>query len=93
MDYTDIGGFECTNSLIELFSRAVFEAKKIRKKVFASLKDFFHFYNLDTVSHTHYRPTYNSQKGTIDVKTSRVTMEDFDEAFMKKLNKNVNLDE
>jgi hypothetical protein len=92
VDYTDIGGFECNNSLIELFSRAVFEAKSVRKKVFASLKDFFHFYNLDEVSHTHYRPTFNGQKGTIEVKTSNETMNEVDQAYMRtRLNFDITL--
>jgi len=72
----------------------VFEVKKLRKKVFASLKDFFHFYNLDTVSHTHYRPTLHRHcgKGTIDVKVGSETMEELDRAFMTKMARNHNFE-
>lgn len=42
----DIGGFDCTNSLIRDFSRLVFEAKKITKLAFENIKDLLHFYKL-----------------------------------------------
>lgn len=44
--FSDIGGFECSNSLIENFSRFVFEANVIHKKSFESLADFFTYYKL-----------------------------------------------
>ena len=45
--HEDIGGMECSNSLIFNFSRLVFEAKTLRKKTFVALDDFFVHYGLD----------------------------------------------
>ena len=47
LDHEDIGGMECTNSLIHNFSRLVFEAKTLRKKSFVTLEDFFMHYGLE----------------------------------------------
>jgi len=55
--HQDVGGFECGNSLIEHYSRAVFEAKVIHKKAFESVKDFFFYYGMDTETEKHYRPS------------------------------------
>ena len=48
VSHEEIGGMECSNSLIVNFSRLVFEAKILRKKAFATLEDFFLYYELDT---------------------------------------------
>ena len=42
----DVGGFECTNSLIKDFSRLVFEAKSLTKICFNNIEDFFTYYEL-----------------------------------------------
>ena len=47
LDHDDIGGMECSNSLIHGFSRLVFEAKTLRKKAFVTLEDFFVHYKLE----------------------------------------------
>ena len=47
VDQPDIGGMECTNSLLHGFSRLVFEAKTLRKKAFKTLEDFFAHYELE----------------------------------------------
>lgn len=52
--FSDIGGFECSNSLIENFSRFVFEANVVHKKSFESLADFFTYYKLPTYTKKHY---------------------------------------
>ena len=61
LDHDDIGGMECSNSLIHKFSRLVFEARKLRKKAFISLEDFFAYYELDEQPNPklHYVPTFN----------------------------------
>ena len=47
LNHEDIGGMECSNSLIYNFSRLVFEAKTLRKKSFVTLEDFFMHYGLE----------------------------------------------
>ena len=61
LSHDDIGGMECSNSLIHKFSRLVFEARKLRKKAFISLEDFFAYYELDEQPNPklHYVPTFN----------------------------------
>jgi len=44
----DIGGFECSNSLIKTYSRMSFEARNLRKVTFESLFDLFSYYELAT---------------------------------------------
>jgi hypothetical protein len=46
LNYDDIEGMECSNSLIKDFSRFVFEANKLKKIAFASLDTFFNHYKL-----------------------------------------------
>ena len=41
LNLDEIGGFECTNSLIKDFSRLVFEANNLTKLCFSSVEDFF----------------------------------------------------
>ena len=36
-------------------------------------------------ANTHYRPTFNGQKGTIEVKTSKNTIEELDKSVMEKI--------
>ena len=57
----NIGGMECTNSLIHRFSRLVFEAKTLRKKAFVTLEDFFIHYELEMSPDPtlHYVPRLN----------------------------------
>jgi len=47
LSHDEIGGMECTNSLIPNASRLVFEAKTLRKKAFVTLEDFFVHYELE----------------------------------------------
>ena len=68
--HKDVGGFECGNSLIQHYSRAVFEANIVRKKAFESLKDFFFYYDIETETEKHYRPSLDLQAGKIAVKTA-----------------------
>jgi hypothetical protein len=42
----DIEGFDCSNSLIYEFSRVAFEANRLTKLSFETLKDFFQHYDL-----------------------------------------------
>ena len=44
LNIEDIGGFECSNSLIKDFSRMVFEAKTIKKLTFDSLTQLYAYY-------------------------------------------------
>lgn len=78
--HADIGGMECTNSLIHNFSRLVFEAKTLRKKAFVTLEDFFTHYGLDQRPNPslHYVPTLNRQENKIEVRTCWQTMQQLD---------------
>ena len=75
--HTDIGGMECTNSLIHKFSRLVFEAKILRKKAFVTVEDFFLHYELEQSPHDklHYVPSLNREESKIEVRTSWQTMQ------------------
>ena len=77
VNHADIGGMECSNSLIHQFSRLVFEAKTLRKKAFVTLEDFFIHYNLETRpdQKLHYVPTLNHQDNKIEVRTCWQTMQ------------------
>ena len=46
LNLDEIGGFECTNSLIKDFSRLVFEADNLTKLCFSSVEEFFVHYDL-----------------------------------------------
>ena len=76
VDHNDIGGMECTNSLIHQFSRLVFEAKSLRKKAFTTLEDFFTHYELEQRPdpNLHYVPTLNRTESKIEVRTAWQTM-------------------
>eukprot|EP00352_Strombidinopsis_acuminata_P002607 CAMPEP_0176399920 /NCGR_PEP_ID=MMETSP0126-20121128/47145_1 /TAXON_ID=141414 ORGANISM="Strombidinopsis acuminatum, Strain SPMC142" /NCGR_SAMPLE_ID=MMETSP0126 /ASSEMBLY_ACC=CAM_ASM_000229 /LENGTH=144 /DNA_ID=CAMNT_0017775789 /DNA_START=107 /DNA_END=541 /DNA_ORIENTATION=- len=69
LDIADIGGMECTNSLIEHFSRFVFEANTLLKKSFSTVKSFFKYYNLPTKSLSHYQPSISANGNQIEVRT------------------------
>jgi len=68
----DIGGMECTNSLIHQFSRLVFEAKTLQKKAFVTLEDFFAHYELEQQPDPklHYVPSLNRAESKIEVRTA-----------------------
>ena len=76
VDLNNIGGMECTNSLIHQFSRLVFEAKTLRKKAFTTLEDFFTHYELEQRPdpNLHYVPTLNRTESKIEVRTAWQTM-------------------
>ena len=76
--FGDIGGFEYSNSLIENFSRFVFEANVVHKKSFESLTDFFTYYGLAHETTRHYQPTLCLQEGRIRVKTAWNTLAEID---------------
>jgi len=78
VDFDQIGGIECSNSLIENFSRLVLEAKTLRKKAFKSLDDFFAHYELPTSSKKHYWPSLNKKDGKIEVRTASKTLNTLD---------------
>ena len=80
LSFEDIGGMECSNSLIENFSRLVFEAKGTTKKAFTTLEEFFHHYNLPLNSTRHYEPALDVESGRIRVKTVWKTINQIDEA-------------
>ena len=46
LNFDDVGGMECSNSLIKDFSRMVFEADKLKKIAFDDLESFFAYYKL-----------------------------------------------
>ena len=77
----DIGGMECTNSLLHGFSRLVFEAKTLRKKAFKTLEDFFAHYELEQQpdSNLHYVPTLNRSENKIEVRTVWQTMQQLEQ--------------
>ena len=79
LQFDDIGGFDCSNSLIEGFSRFVFESNLISKKSFESLEDFFTYYKLQETSDKHYEPTFNRKEGRIQVKTAWKTINELDQ--------------
>ena len=81
VEQKDIGGMECTNSLIHGFSRLVFEAKTLRKKAFQTVEDFFVHYGLEERPNPkhHYVPTLNKKENKIEVRTAWQTMKFFDE--------------
>ena len=70
LEFKDVSGMECTNSLIEDFSRLVFEARHLKKRDFERLEDFFRYYDLHTEPKNHYRPILNRKEGRIQVRTA-----------------------
>lgn len=90
--HEDIGGMECSNSLILNFSRLVFEAKTLRKKTFVTLEDFFAHYCLEQApkNFNHYVPILNRKEGKIEVRTAWRTMRELDNLAQETTSTNKN---
>lgn len=74
LNFDDIEGMECSNSLIKDFSRVVFEANKLKKVNFESLDTFFNYYKLPKTKKPtetgYYQPTINASGHGIEIRTA-----------------------